>query len=75
MSKVLPLEGPHVKHHNHGPNASVPAKAGKQVPPKEHWEMHYDDAPTAKPTPSGAFLPKRSKDRPTPHLKVNECDH
>lgn len=73
MSKVLPLEGPHKKHHNHGMYASVPGK-GSSIP-KEHWEMQYSPMPAGKNDPEGAFLPKCAKDRPTPHNKVNECDH
>lgn len=44
----------------------------------EHWQMdvsnsvfqrgHGDD-------PAGAFLPRPSKDRAQPHVKINECDH
>lgn len=25
--------------------------------------------------PMGAFLPRSGKDRPQPHVKINECDH
>jgi hypothetical protein len=69
------LEGPKKKHDNHGPDASVPAKGNAPVNGKQHWEQHYKYDPTATNTPAGAFLPKRSKDRPQPHSKVNECDH
>jgi hypothetical protein len=69
------LEGPKMHHDNHGPDASVPGKGNKPVNCCEAWEQHYKYDPTAGNTPAGAFLPKRSKDRPQPHTKVNECDH
>lgn len=73
MSKVLPLEGPHKHHHDHGKEASVPKRG--PTAPKEHWEVQYKYDPHAKNTPAGAFLPKCAKDRPQPHPKVNETDH
>jgi hypothetical protein len=42
---------------------------------KDHWEKHIVVNPQGKNTPENAFLPKRSKDRPQPHVKLNECDH
>ena len=72
MAKVLPLEGPHKHHHKHGKDASV---ASNKKLPKEHWEMHYDTCPKGSITPASAFLPQRGRDRPQPHVKVNETDH
>jgi len=62
------------KHHDdHGPDASVPGSGPSA--PKAHWERRYNPGPAGKNTPAGAFEPKRSKDRPSTHNKVNECDH
>jgi hypothetical protein len=72
MVKVLPLEGPHKRHHDHGKDASVPD--GKMLP-KQHWEKHYSPYPEEKNSPASAFCPKRAKDRPCTHTKVNELDH
>ncbi len=73
MAKVLPLEGPHKKHHDHGKDASVP---GDKRLPNEHWERHYEMCPKdVKNTHANAFDPKRSKHRPCTHVKVNETDH
>lgn len=74
MAKVLPLEGPHVKHHDHGKDASVPAHGKGVAIPQAFRELHIPCAEGGD-TPAGAFLPKRSKDRPQPHQKVNETDH
>lgn len=72
MAKVLPLEGPHKRHHDHGKDASVPAHTST---PKKHWEIQYNPLPPGKSTPVGAFDPKRSRDRPCMQNKVNETDH
>lgn len=69
------LEGPKVHHDDHGPNASVPAKGSARAIPGEHWEMQYNPTPEGENTHAGAFLPKRSKMRPQPYDKINECDH
>lgn len=48
------------------------------MPSQKHWEKDigesvfpegYDDHP------DGVFLAKKGKNRPTPHIKINECDH
>ena len=74
MAKVLPLEGPHKHHHNHGRNASVPD--GKMLP-SEHWEHHYSDdySKDTKHYAGSEWNPKRAKERTCTHVKVNECDH
>lgn len=73
MAKVLPLEGPHKKHHNHGKDASVP---GTKKIPNEHWEIHYAMHPKdPKITPANAFDAHRGKARPCTHEKVNATDH
>ena len=75
MAKVLPLEGPHKKHHSHGPHDSVPGKGLSA--PKEHWEVKYNPMMHGEDKPSGisAFDPRCAKDRPCTHHKVNEQDH
>lgn len=40
-----------------------------------HWEKTVKVSLAGGKTPDGAFLPKCAKDRPTPHVKINECDH
>lgn len=50
----------------HGSDAAVPNK---------HWEMNRNITPAGNDSGWGAFLPRSGKDRPTPHTKLNECDH
>lgn len=69
------LEGPKVRHDFHGNDASVPAKGSNRAVPEGHWEMMYNPCGYNGPTPAGAFVPKRSKDRPQPYNKINESDH
>jgi len=48
------------------------------MPGCEHWEKTYDEtAPSAnmRHTEGADFNPKRSKDRKTTHVKVNETDN
>lgn len=45
------------------------------MPRDKHWEKTVTVSLAGGDLPDGAFLPKRSKDRPTPHVKINECDH
>lgn len=75
MSKVLPLEGPHKHHHSHGKDASVPGK-GPSAPGRPHQE-HYEMILKRNTTTQAGFEwgPRKSKDRPCTHTKVNECDH
>lgn len=45
---------------------------------KDHWEM--DVSKSIFPSgggyePADAFLPMEPSKRPTPHKKINECDH
>lgn len=64
-------------HHDHGNDASVPAKGNARAIPGEHWEMKYD--PTvhkdSKTTRGSEFSPKRSSERMTTYVKVNKEDH
>jgi hypothetical protein len=78
MGKVLPLEGPHRKHHNHGKDASVPGKGLQRAVPNKFWEMMYSPSASSKAmkTTQGAnFDPVRACDKPTTYVKVNETDH
>ena len=47
---------------------------GRAVP-TEQWEVNRDATPAGDWTGWGAFLPQSGKSRPTPHVKINECDH
>lgn len=42
--------------------------------PKEHWEKQYHPTADTGDKWMDAFNPKRPKDRPVPHNKVNETD-
>ena len=56
-------------------DASVTMHGQAQLPPNAHWEVNLDATPAGKNDAEGAFLPKKAKDRPQPHTKINECDH
>lgn len=40
----------------------------------EPWKIVYK-ACYGSPSPADVFNPYRGKDRPSTHIKVNECDH
>jgi hypothetical protein len=74
MSKVK-LEGPKVRHDDHGKDASFPSH--KHIP-GEHWELRYNATGPSQnmiDTEGADFNPKCAKDRKTTHIKVNETDH
>ena len=48
--------------------------SGRAVP-NEQWEMNLNLTPSGRPDAWGAFLPMPGKDRPTTHVKTNECDY
>jgi len=65
-------------HHDHGINASVPAKGNKRAIPDEHWEKHYspnDPSRNMYATQGADFAPKQSDKRKTTYVKVNKEDH
>lgn len=70
----------HKKSH-HAPDyakdktADVIPKGKGPVVPHAHWEVNRDLTPHGESDGWGAFLPRCGKDRPTPHVKTNECDH
>lgn len=43
--------------------------------PNTRWEMCYEPTPKGSDYGGDTFQPRAGKDRPTPHKKVNECDH
>ena len=47
----------------------------ESIPKDKHWEKHVKVSLAGGKTPDGAFLPKLARERPTPHITVNECDH
>lgn len=69
------------KKHHHAPDyaknktASVIKKDWGPAVPNEQWEMNMDLTPAGESNGWGAFLPRTSKSRPQPHVKVNECDN
>lgn len=66
-------------HHNpdysKNKTADVIKKGSGPAVPNKHWEINRDLTPAGSDTASGAFLPRSPKDRPTIHVKTNECDH
>lgn len=50
-------------------------KSEKQANKSGHWEKHILINREGKNTPENAFLPKQGKNRPQPHVKINELDH
>lgn len=77
MSKVLPLEGPHRHHHDHGKDASVPMKGNGRAVPNEHWSVPYHSTVYCDEeyTRGSQFSPRRSDSRITTYEKVNSTDH
>lgn len=50
----------------------------KGMPSQDHWQIDVSASvfPNGeKDVPENAFLAKSGKNRPQPHVKVNECDH
>ena len=69
------LEGPKVRHDDHGKDASVP---GRERIPGQAWEMLYDATGPSRNmfnTEGADFNPKCAKSRKTTYIKVNETDH
>jgi len=58
-------------------DADVISKGWGPTAPQEAWVKEVGASVFAKGgnDPAGAFLAKAGKDRPTPHIKINECDH
>jgi hypothetical protein len=68
-------------HTKHNPDytkdrtADVIKKGSGSPIPQEHYEVNRDLTPQGDSTGWGAFLPRAGKDRPTTHVKTNECDY
>jgi hypothetical protein len=57
-------------------DASVIKHGQGPAVPNEQWEMNINATPAGADRPScDNWLPRAGKDRPTPHKKINECDH
>lgn len=69
------------KHTKHNPDyqknrtADVVIHGNKQAISGDHWQVNMDLTPAGNESAWGAFLPRSGKDRPTTHVKINECDH
>jgi hypothetical protein len=48
--------------------------SGRAVP-NEQWQKNMNLTPDGKPEPATCLNPMRPKDRPSTHVKTNECDH
>jgi hypothetical protein len=56
--------------------ADVTLHNHSNLSPHEQWEVNLDATPAGNLNlPSDSFLPVAGKNRPTPHKKINECDH
>lgn len=55
--------------------ADVIKKGSGRAVPNDQWQKNMDITPQGADNSWGAFLPRSGKDRPTPHTKINECDH
>lgn len=70
-----------MKKQHHAPDyaknrtADVIPRGNGKVIPMEQFEMNLNLTPEGNDTPWGAFLPRAGKNRPTTHVKINECDH
>ena len=66
-------------HHNpdylKNTTADVIKHGDGRTVPNDHWQVNMDLTPAGDNTGWGAFLPRRGKTRPTPHVKTNECDY
>lgn len=55
--------------------ADVIPKGSGDVVHQQHWQINKDLTPEGSDTAAGAFLPRKARNRPTTHVKTNECDH
>lgn len=66
-------------HHNpdysKDKTADVIKKGSGPTVPNKHWEINRDLTPEGNDTAAGAFLPRCARNRPSTHVKTNECDH
>lgn len=75
------IEEKMVKHTKHNPDymkdktADVVKHGSGRAVPNEQWQVNMNLTPQGSDSPEGAFLPRAAKNRPTTHIKVNECDY
>jgi len=50
-------------------------KKDEPAVPQEQWLINLNLTPEGDNSAWGAFLPRNPSNRPTPHVKINECDH
>lgn len=57
-------------------NLNVGSSMKKKPINNDHWEMNFNSTPKGSDMPpSDQWLPRPGKERPTPHRKINQCDH
>lgn len=56
-------------------DASVTLHGFSQLSPNEQWEVNINSDEPNENDGIGAFEPKRAKDRPSTHKKINDTDH
>ncbi len=71
MSKKIKNNADYVKNRT----ADVIKHGNGRAVPNQQWELNLNLTPAGEDSASGAFLPRAGKDRPTTHVKTNECDH
>ncbi len=70
-----------MKKKHHAPDyakdktADVIPKGWGSAVPNAHWQMNRNLTPDGRCDAKTAFDPTKGKDRPTMHVKTNECDH
>ena len=55
--------------------ADVIMHGSENCVPNKQSQKNHNITPEGDNSAWGAFLPRKGKDRPTPHTKLNECDH
>ena len=69
------------KRNHHNPDylknvtADVIKHGSGPAVPQEHWEVNRNLTPDGTNHWGAAWNPRQGKDRPTMHVKTNECDH
>lgn len=62
------------KHTNRGYNVGYDKNSSKTLP-QDDWQVNINLTPQGNNTYVGAWNPIPGKERPTTHVKINECDH
>ncbi len=71
----MPKKTHHAPDYAKNKTADVIPKGSGRAVPNEEWCINANLTPDGHPTPAGAFLPMKGRDRPCTHVKTNECDH